>query len=219
VLGRDTQPAGEGEVSRPETLTTACRVSFIDALASYARRWPDQHTTVERFRALAAGWPDCLFRRMLPGHLTASAWVVDPSRRDVLLTHHRKLGTWVQLGGHADGDPDLPAVARRETLEESGVEDLLAVSGLTGNGTPGEEEEWTIFDLDIHQIPPYGSVPTHLHYDVRFAFIAPQRIVPRVSEESHDVRWVSIADLSRYTVEESMVRMAHRWLSSEAIRG
>lgn len=163
---------------------------------------------MKRFQALVEHWPGCLSREMLPGHLTASAWVVSPEQEEVLLTHHRKLGTWVQLGGHADDDPCLPAVARREALEESGVDSLMTAFDFDG--------EWTIFDLDIHEIPPYGPVPAHLHYDVRFAFIAPERMEPRVSEESHDVRWVPIRDLSRYTVEESMVRMARRWLAREA---
>ena len=57
---------------------------------------------------------DCLLRTCVPGHLTGSAWIVDALRRRVLLAHHRKLDKWLQPGGHADGDPDLLAVALRE---------------------------------------------------------------------------------------------------------
>jgi 8-oxo-dGTP pyrophosphatase MutT (NUDIX family) len=72
--------------------------------------------------------PECLERRCAPGHLTGSAWIVSPCRRRVLLTHHHKLDRWLQLGGHADGDGDLLAVARREAEEESGLAGLRVVS-------------------------------------------------------------------------------------------
>ena len=71
--------------------------------------------------------PDCLARTCAPGHLTGSAWIVSPDRRRTLLTHHRKLGKWLQLGGHADGDADLLAVALREAREESGLRGLRVV--------------------------------------------------------------------------------------------
>src|ERR1043165_802932 len=63
--------------------------------------------------------PDCLERSNLAGHLTASAFVIDRERRHLLLIHHKALGRWLQPGGHADGDPDLRAVARREVSEET----------------------------------------------------------------------------------------------------
>lgn len=142
----------------------------------------------------------------MPGHLTASAWVCDPSGEYVLLTHHRKLDRWVQLGGHADGDEDLLSVARKEAEEEAGAVDLRQ----EGAGTR-REEQWSIFDLDIHPIPPYNGVPAHLHFDVRFAFTAPDRARPLVSHESYDVQWVPIHRLDTYTREPSMHRMAAKW--------
>lgn len=73
----------------------------------------------------------------------------------VLLTHHRKLGAWFQLGGHADGESDVSKVALQEALEESGLQDLELV---------GEH----IFDIDIHLIPARKGDPDHYHFDVRF---------------------------------------------------
>ena len=68
--------------------------------------------------------PDCFLRTCLEGHLTGSAWIVNRERTMTLLTHHRKLGKWLQLGGHADGEYDLlgrrPARGRGGERPEEG---------------------------------------------------------------------------------------------------
>lgn len=115
-----------------------------------------------------------------------------------MLTHHRKLDRWLQLGGHADGDGDLAAVALREAEEESGM------SGLTLQGG--------VFDLDRHLIPARGDEPAHWHYDVRFVVRASDEVF-QVSEESHSLAWKSIAGIAADdNADESMRRMARRWL-------
>lgn len=132
----------------------------------------------------------------MPGHLTASAWVLSPDRTEVLLLHHRKLGKWLQPGGHADGDEDLLAVAQRELHEETG---LVAA-------TPAKD----IFDLDIHDIPPFGDVPGHQHFDVRFLMVAGNRDVPQRNDESHAVRWHHLSRIEELTDEESIRRMVEK---------
>lgn len=173
---------------------------FSRALAAYAGRWEAEAERVARFRELVAHWPECLYRSYAPGHITASGWVVHPESDSVLLTHHRKLDKWLQLGGHVDGEEDLLAAARREILEESGLADLC-------DAQTGE----VLFDMDIHAIPAHGSEPAHEHFDVRFAFVATERRPPVVSDESHDVAWVPLSELERYTTEESMLRMRTKW--------
>jgi len=137
---------------------------------------------------------DCLERTCAPGHLTGSAWVVDPARRRVLLVHHRKLDKWLQPGGHADGDPDLLAVARREAQEETSLVRLRTVSP-------------DVFDADRHWIPPRGDTPGHWHHDLRFLFEADPSEPLTVSDESHDVRWVDLAGVPALNPEESLLRM------------
>ena len=144
--------------------------------------------------------PDCCERTCVPGHLTGSAWVVSPERTQTLLTHHLKLDKWLQLGGHADGDPDLPAVARREALEESG---LAAV----------REVRAEIFDLDRHWIPPRKADPGHYHYDLRFLFEADPRGPLAISSESKDLAWVDLARVTTLNPEESMARMVRKTLA------
>ena len=172
------------------------------ALRDYAERWPAEAGVVARFQELAATWPQCLHRDHMPGHLTASGWVVHEASACVLLTHHRKLDKWLQLGGHADGEEDLLAAAAREVVEESGLECFSTVR-------PGG----ALFDIDIHAIPPHGTVPEHFHYDIRFLFAADVAADPVISDESHDVAWVRADDLERYTQEPSMLRMRDKWLA------
>ena len=170
------------------------RAALAAALTAYGERWPEERTVVARFLALLEGREDCAERSCTdPGHLTGSAWILSPDGTAALLTHHRKLDLWVQLGGHADGELDLLAVARREGLEESGLPSLEPLSAAP-------------FDLDIHTIPARGQEPAHEHFDVRFIFRAPQHAVI-VSDESHDLAWVPLAEMGSVTQEISIARM------------
>jgi len=138
--------------------------------------------------------PDCLRRTCEPGHLTGSAWIVSRDRRRVLLTHHRKLDRWLQLGGHADGDPDLLAVALREAAEESGLSGVVAV-------------EPDLFDLDRHWIPARAADPAHWHYDFRFLLEADASAPLTISAESKDLAWVELGAVAALSPEASMARM------------
>lgn len=137
-------------------------------------------------------------REQLDGHFTGSAWLVSADGEKVLLTHHRKLNRWLQLGGHADGDSDLAAVALREAEEES---------GLTGLSVMPE-----IFDVDRHWIPERKNESGHWHYDVRYVVTATHEAFV-VSEESLELAWVSIRALAEAEdTDESLRRMAGKWL-------
>jgi len=163
---------------------------------------PAEAQVAAEFVRFAEAHPDCLWRSCVPGHFTGSAWVVDAARRHTLLTHHRKLDKWLQLGGHADGDPDLLAVARREAREESGLTRLAAV----GQG---------IFDLDRHWIPERKGEPAHWHYDVRFMLEADLAEPLTVTQESKDLAWVDLARVGELNPEESMLRMVRKTLSGK----
>ena len=136
---------------------------------------------------------DAHLRSCVPGHLTASALVVDSTLTRALLTHHKKLNRWLQLGGHCDGDSNLAAVALREAREESGIEDLSIDPRLV--------------DLDIHVIPARANEPEHLHLDARFVVHAPMDAREVASDESHRLAWISPGELSQLDTDESVRRL------------
>jgi 8-oxo-dGTP pyrophosphatase MutT (NUDIX family) len=173
------------------------RAPLLNLLANYAPLDAADAAGRERFVAFVRAHPDCFRRELLIGHVTGSAWIVDEGGDRVLLTHHRKLDRWLQPGGHADGDPDVAAVALREAGEETGL------PGLRLDGA-------AIFDLDIHPIPERGDVPAHEHFDVRFVVRAADEAYV-VSDESHDLAWAALEQLERYTTEWSMLRMRRKW--------
>ena len=169
-------------------------------LAEYAARWPAEAATVARFEALLDDAQDPFLRERLAGHFTASAWLVDRTGGRVLLTHHRKLDRWLQLGGHADGVRDFARVALTEAEEESGLTDLVVHAD--------------VFDLDAHDIPEHKGVPAHVHYDVRFVVRAMGSEAFVVSDESHALAWREIAALvDDEEADPSLRRMASKWVS------
>lgn len=149
---------------------------------------------------------DCFERELLIGHVTGSAWIVSRDRKRTLLTHHRKLDRWLQPGGHVDGNPDVAGAALREAEEESGLADLALVSG-------------EIFDIDIHPIPERGDEPAHFHYDCRFLIEAQGSEKYAVSDESHDLTWVELAEVAQYNDEESVLRMVRKSQDLPIVRG
>ncbi len=153
-----------------------------------------ERAMAERLRAFVAAHEDCFERSLAIGHVTGSAWVVDRARGATVLVHHRKLDRWLQPGGHADGDPDVRRVARREAVEETGIAALADAS-------------LGIYDIDVHAIPARPGEPEHDHFDVRFAFFADRTSEPIVSDESHAVRWIAFDEIELYAIDDSVRRL------------
>lgn len=179
------------------------RTNFLQLLSTYTPSNTRELEARRRMIRFVEKNDDCFLRSNLSGHITGSCWLVCPEQTHVLLTHHKKIGTWLQLGGHADGNGDLLATALQEATEESGIAGILPI-------------EISIFDLDIHHIKEHKGVPAHLHYDVRFALIAPNKNFS-VSDESHDLAWINIAALADdREKQESITRMARKWLQKQS---
>lgn len=178
------------------------RAAVLALLGRYAQRELDAHETTMAAETISfiEEHEDCLLRTQLAGHLTGSAWVLDASRQRTLLTHHRKLDKWLQLGGHADGDSDLLAVALREAEEESGLKRFRVVDA-------------DIFDLDRHLIPARKDEPEHWHFDLRFMIEADPAELLLITNESKDLAWVDVDQVTSLNSEESMARMVRKTLT------
>ena len=153
-------------------------LGHLDAIEPFDER---EAKYIDRIRSLPAANP---FSRSSydPGHITASGFVLSPDRSALLLVWHRKLGGWLQPGGHIEPDDlDVVAAQRREIEEETGLVDL----------------EWLgLFDVDIHEFPARGGEPAHQHFDVRSAFIARSR--DTAAGDGVDAsRWFDLTDLPR----------------------
>src|SRR5206468_7193907 len=177
------------------------RVHLLAILERYLARCPEDRVRVDQVRNFVCEHSDCFLRSCRDGHITGSAWILSPDRGAVLLTHHKKLGRWLQLGGHADGETDPFRVALREAREESGLQDLTPLPG---------GDDLLPFDADVHPIPAHGGEPAHLHHDIRYLLVAAPGQRLRMSDESHDLRWVARERLRDLVTEKSMLRMERR---------
>ncbi len=175
------------------------RHTLEGALTRYAARHPENAVAAERILSFIRSTPDCFLRSHAEGHITGSAWLLDPQGRRALLTLHRKLGRWLQPGGHADGDANSLRVALREAGEESGISGIAPLSP-------------EIFDVDVHEIParPAAGDPAHLHYDIRYLLQAADAQF-HISAESEDLAWFSPEELLALQPEESILRMLRKW--------
>ncbi|KPV39227.1 nucleoside triphosphate hydrolase [Thiohalorhabdus denitrificans] len=175
------------------------RRELLTLLDSHRTHFPEEAGFVDRARRFVLDHPDCFHRDLLPGHVTGSAWVVNPARDRALMLHHGKHDRWFQPGGHADGDADILRVALRETAEETGLEPdrIRLVDG-------------TVFDLDHHVIPAQAHFPEHFHFDVRFLVEIDDRLPVPGSVESHEVLWLPLNEVPRLNNNRSTWRMLEK---------
>ncbi|SCG50257.1 NUDIX hydrolase [Micromonospora humi] len=188
----------------PDTSRTTYADLHADAVAQL-NRWtatsPAAAADRDRTLALLAAGPVTMSRAHRPGHVTASALILDPTGSRVLLCLHRKFHRWVQLGGHCEPeDRTLAAAALREATEESGI------AGLTLDPVP--------IDVDVHPVACQGG---SLHYDVRYAVFAPAGAIERISDESAALGWFPpdrlpepLADGTAHLVAPALAVLARR---------
>ncbi|MCG3192679.1 MAG: hypothetical protein DIJKHBIC_01926 [Thermoanaerobaculia bacterium] len=182
---------------------------FLEALRRYQA--PDAESL--RFQRRIQSLVDCrreqAFDRVSysPGHITGSAFIVDRDAGTVLLHFHKRLGKWLQMGGHAEGELDPLQTALREGREESGLLDLVLLSP-------------EILDLDIHEIPGRGAEPSHEHFDVRYAFLTGRASeISHRDEESDGIAWFGFEDAVQKMNEPGAARALSRlgcWLTGSA---
>lgn len=169
-------------------------MSLFDDAVLVLTEYEDQPELRDVYLAhLAEHAADGMYKPCTAGHVTASALVVDPSRGQVLLTLHRKLNMWLQMGGHCEpGDRTVESAALREATEESGIPGLTLL--------PGGPVR-----LDRHPIPG----PCQWHLDVQYAALAPAGAAAAISDESLDLRWFGYDEVAD-VADTSVVRLVER---------
>lgn len=177
-------------------------------LGSWPAPTPEQEALRRRYVDLLDARADAMTRACRPDHLTASTLVLSADGSQVLLTLHAKAGRWFQLGGHCEpGDTTLAGAALREATEESGL------AGLRVSAAPVQ--------LSAHPVPFCGDGTALVHHlDVRYAALAPPEAVPRISDESLDLRWwpaTALPDVDADLAE--LVARARQWLAGGGASG
>jgi 8-oxo-dGTP pyrophosphatase MutT (NUDIX family) len=175
------------------------RQELLQLLNRHETRFMEEAGYVARARAFVEANTDVFNREHLPAHVTGSAWVVSPDFTQALILHHVKQDQWFQPGGHADGDNDVLRVALRETSEETGL-DLDRVKLLSED----------VFDVDIHTIPASEHDTWHEHIDLRFLVQIDNSLPVPGNDESHEVLWVDLREVSAYNNNRSTWRMVEK---------
>ena len=166
------------------------------------RPWNEQEERdlAELICRLESGEP--LFdRENTSAHLTASAWVTTPDRSRVLMAYHNLYDSWAWLGGHADGEQDLLAVALREAQEESGI-----------FATPVSEDIFSVEILPVSGHEKKGEyLPSHLHLNVTFLLEAnPSASIRPKEDENSRVGW--------FGVEDALTASSEPWMRDRIYR-
>lgn len=166
----------------------------------------------ERDKAILLEWlssgKDVFTRENKTAHFTASAWVLNKNRDKVLMIYHNIYGSWAWMGGHADGETDLLAVAEREAKEESGIKNIRPVSE-------------DILSIEIAPVSGHEKrgeyVPSHLHLNVTYLFEADERqelfIKP---DENSGVMWIALEDIKNKSTEKWFVERIYSKLIAKA---
>jgi len=163
-----------------------------DLLVRHRPQTPDEAADTSRVRELIDIAADP-WSRSLPLHITASALVVHPPSRRVLLRWHQRQGAWLQVGGHGDpGEAEPLAVALREGREETGLTDL----------TPWPDAR--LLHAVVVPVAAAGDEPAHEHADLRFVLATQLPDDARPEKPDAPVRWFSLAEARAATTEANV---------------
>jgi ADP-ribose pyrophosphatase YjhB (NUDIX family) len=176
-------------------VTTSIHTAIESLLRPHVPEGASETASRARTLAFLAATPAPCSRETLEGHVTASAMVLDPAGRALLLFHAR-LELWVQPGGHIEPGEDGATAALREAREESGLPDL-------------ELDAASLLDIDVHPIPkhPKKPEPAHWHYDLCFLARTRKPKLLRIDPtESHAARWVSVEELPTLPIDTATRR-------------
>ena len=163
----------------------AARAAALSLLANHHPADDKEARDLVRIQSLIAAHPDICSSHCEAGHVTASAVIVELESRRTLLHYHKRLGRWLQVGGHLERETDIAQAALREAREETGLPDLRF--------HPAKDAA-SLIDIDVHTIPRSGDQTEHLHLDFRYVLVTsqPSALAPDKGESTR-FRWLSFA--------------------------
>lgn len=179
-------------------------MSLYESIAAFQPFNEQEATDKEVILHALESDPHCL-DRSAQAHMTCSIWTVDAAMRQTLMVYHNVYDSWSWIGGHADGEHDLAAVALRELEEETGVTNAHLVPCGPGG----------IFSLEVLTVDGHEKrgayVGSHLHLNVTYLAIAdpkePLRIKP---DENNAVAWMPLT--------EAIERSSEPWIRDRIYR-
>ena len=172
------------------------REELLAELAGHVPADEREAESLEWMRRFLADPADPFARENPVGHITASAVIARPAGDAYLLVFHRKLGRWLQPGGHVEyDDASAYSGALREAREETGIETFAAPLGES------------ILDVDVHRIPERRTEPAHHHFDVRFLLTTEGEIDRAATDDpGRPIEWRSWDEAMALGVDESLAR-------------
>ena len=178
--------------------------SLEEQLENYQPSSTRQQEIKNKFINLLSEGSIAFTRDNINRHFTGSGLLFNQEQNKILLTHHKKLAKWLQLGGHCDGDESALHTAFIECQEESGIQDLSIISP-------------NIFDLDIHLIPQYNDIKAHYHYDVRYLIKANcSEDTISTSDESLDLKWYDLNTIiNSKNIDKAVQDLVRKFLATE----
>lgn len=170
------------------------RIWLLNKLACYQPWDNEELNELISFKNFIESNPSCFENTSKSGHITGSAIIVDSSFENILIIYSPKFSSWLQPGGHSDGEGNTFEVTKREIIEETGLKLFEPINNDD------------IFDLDIHFVPQTNFLPTHKHYDIRFLFKASMNSNLKINQEATKIEWVPIKNVQNYQINKTLIR-------------
>ncbi len=171
-------------------------MNWLEEIKRYQPYTPQEEKDKEKILAFCENHSDVLSRENEIGHFSSSAFVVNEKRNKVLMIYHLIYKTYAWTGGHMDGDDDFAYVAKKETVEETGIEKLKLISG--------------IISLESLPVPTHikggKEIEEHDHFNVTYLFEADENQELKIKEdENSDVRWIPFEEIEKWVTEKKMI--------------
>lgn len=173
--------------------------NLYQVIAAYQPRCVQEERDRQVMLDFLRSYDNTLDRENLLGHFTVSCWILNPRHDRALMVFHNIFRAWSWVGGHADGEGDLLAVALKEAREETGLEELF----------PLQREPASLELIAVQAHERKGQyVGPHLHLNLTYLFEASEDVPLRIQpQENSAVAWRDLTEILSDHTEPHMLRL------------